>query len=311
METVAIRRIVLGFDGSEQSRDAAALARRLAAIDGPDAEVVVVVSFDYPPAPVTVAEQGPTSFSSAQSRLDEAERLLAGVRASTRAVAASSAARALIEVAEAESADVIVIGSTHRGRLGRVLPGSVGERLLHGAPCAVAVAPLGFAGNDRELRTIGAGYDGTSESRIALRWAAGLASRVGAGLELIGVMRPLPPGGARGGFERVVRAHLSDRVEAARAELLERDSELEVTTVLRDGHPAEELAGESESLDLLVVGSRGYGPLRRTMLGGVATEVIRTSVCPVLVAPRGARPPEVDMRFGEIKATGNEAGAAP
>ena len=41
-------------------------------------------------------------------------------------------------------------------------------------------------------------------------------------------------------------------------------------------------------LDLLVIGSRGYGPVRRTLLGGVSAEVTRTSACPVLVVPRGA-----------------------
>ena len=38
-------------------------------------------------------------------------------------------------------ADLVVVGSTHTGRLGRVFPGSTGEKLLHGAPCAVAVVP--------------------------------------------------------------------------------------------------------------------------------------------------------------------------
>ena len=58
-----------------------------------------------------------------------------------------------------------------------------------------------------------------------------------------------------------------------------------------DGHPAEVLAAESERLDLLVIGSRGYGALRATLVGSVAHELAGTSRCPVLLVPRGVDRP--------------------
>ena len=53
------------------------------------------------------------------------------------------------------------------------------------------------------------------------------------------------------------------------------------------GTPAEELRVLSERVDLLVCGSRGYGPLRAVLLGGVTHPLIANSACPVLIVPRG------------------------
>jgi hypothetical protein len=44
----------------------------------------------------------------------------------------------------------------------------------------------------------------------------------------------------------------------------------------------------TEALDVMVVGSRGYGPLKAVLLGGVSGQVIRSAACPVIVVPRGA-----------------------
>jgi len=54
-----------------------------------------------------------------------------------------------------------------------------------------------------------------------------------------------------------------------------------------DGDPAERLIERSASLDILVVGSRGYGPLHAVLVGGVSGRVVRAAQCPVIVTPRG------------------------
>jgi nucleotide-binding universal stress UspA family protein len=56
-----------------------------------------------------------------------------------------------------------------------------------------------------------------------------------------------------------------------------------------EGAPLDHLAEQSRELDLLVVGSRGYGPLRRVLLGGVSGALLQTAACPVVVVPRRAR----------------------
>jgi nucleotide-binding universal stress UspA family protein len=57
---------------------------------------------------------------------------------------------------------------------------------------------------------------------------------------------------------------------------------------LHSGKPAEVLIALSETVDLLVIGSRGYGPLKAVLLGGVSGQVIRSAACPVVVVPRHA-----------------------
>lgn len=55
----------------------------------------------------------------------------------------------------------------------------------------------------------------------------------------------------------------------------------------RSGPPAETLASACEDgVDLLVAGSRGYGPLARVLLGSVTTGLTGMAPCPVIVVPR-------------------------
>ncbi|MBX5442753.1 MAG: universal stress protein, partial [Solirubrobacteraceae bacterium] len=56
-----------------------------------------------------------------------------------------------------------------------------------------------------------------------------------------------------------------------------------------EGRPAEALAARSAELDVLVVGSRGWGPVRRLLLGSTSERLVREAVGPVLVVPRGDR----------------------
>jgi nucleotide-binding universal stress UspA family protein len=58
--------------------------------------------------------------------------------------------------------------------------------------------------------------------------------------------------------------------------------------LLLRGDPADELAGwaDAEQPDLLVVGSRGYGPAKRVLLGGVTSRLVRSTPCPILVVPK-------------------------
>jgi nucleotide-binding universal stress UspA family protein len=63
---------------------------------------------------------------------------------------------------------------------------------------------------------------------------------------------------------------------------------VEVEAFVEDD-PAQTLVRVSEHLDLLVCGSRGYGPLRAVLLGGVSRRVAVEAHCPVIVLPRGVR----------------------
>ncbi len=301
MTSPGYRRIVLGFDGSDQAGDALALTRLLAGPTG--AHVLVACAYPYQPLGPAAAPIG--EFASAVR--EEADRALAAARAGlgdgagtveTRPVPDSSPARALQHLAEDEDADLVVVGSTHRGRVGRVLIGAVPDRLLHGAPCAVAVSPLGF--RDRApaaLRTIGVGIDDSAEAALALDAAAALAGATGARLRIAAAIGP-PAGSSavHAGYDHVVvmralRAQAEERVAEAARGL----AGTEADTVVLEGDAAATLLDLAEDLDLLVVGSRAYGPLARTLLGSVSQALVHDAPCPVLVVPRGiAQTPRPD-----------------
>ena len=136
--------IIVGSDGSEHARDALALGRALA--ETLQTRLIVVIA--YTPeqwlwAPGTAE---PMDSSEQQLQVSQAEAALSGlVGVEVRTVASPSAAGALHSEAERERAQIIVVGSTHRGTIGRVLLGTVTTEVLDAASCAVAVAPAGLA----------------------------------------------------------------------------------------------------------------------------------------------------------------------
>ena len=275
--------ILIGVDGSGRSEDAIAFGGRIAASSG--AQVIVTCAFPYGRAHGYAAlRDAALDTAHAMSRkLDGVEPRKISIRA-----LAASPAHALHDLAVAEHASLVVVGSTHTGRLGRVYPGSTGEKLLHGAPCAVAIVPRGY--DDQPVGRVGVAYDGSDEANAALDSAVALARAFGAELELIGVAPsdfytgPALAGGIgvdtlRDEIEQDVRRRLDSAVAGL---------DLPATTTLRSGDPADELAIRSAALDLLVTGSRGYGPLRSVIAGGVGGRVLRSARCPVIVVPRGA-----------------------
>jgi nucleotide-binding universal stress UspA family protein len=199
--------------------------------------------------------------------------------------------RSLHEIAEETNADLIVVGSTHRGRIGRVVAGSVGVALLHGAPCAVAIAPRGYRERAHEIRTIAVGFDGSAESGLALMAASELAAATGATLNLISVAEPPVIGTGTGGtggwhaLKDAIEGQTRDQLAQARETL---PDGIEVEATLISGDPVDALISSAEtSVSILVVGSRAYGPLRRVLLGSVSTSLVRSAPCPLIVTPRG------------------------
>ena len=70
---------------------------------------------------------------------------------------------------------------------------------------------------------------------------------------------------------------------------------VDVTNEVVVARPADALAALSSDVDLLVCGSRGYGPLRSVLLGGVTHQLIEKSSCPLLVVPRGIAEPLCEL----------------
>jgi nucleotide-binding universal stress UspA family protein len=136
------------------------------------------------------------------------------------------------------------------------------------------------------------GVDGSDQSIDAARVAASLARARGANLVIVTVVRP--PEGWWGvvGSPPTAEA-LGDALSDAQQQVLDRTIEavdlegIEYDTVEEIGEPAQRLIEASERLDadLLVVGRRGAGFLRRLVVGSVASHVVNEAPCPVLIVP--------------------------
>ena len=254
-------RTIVGVDRREGGRDALALAALLQGVCGGELGAVYVYPFDRT---VHLDDADAVEAVLHEDLLAELEHELASAGVSARPVVVADAvpARALQAIAERDDADLIVVGAPHRAGADRVLGGDVAAGTFRGAPCAVAVAPAGFAGREPTMSTVGVGFDGSPESREALRLGGRVARAAGAALRVVSVGSPAAP----------------EHEAAAIAE----GGTFEAVA----GRPATELARRSADLDLLVVGSRAHGPVRRLLLGSTSTRLVREAQCPVLIVPR-------------------------
>jgi nucleotide-binding universal stress UspA family protein len=284
--------LVIGYDGAPGGADALALglgwARQLS--------VRAVIVTVYPgPAPIG---PGRVDVEWVADRRREAERLLDEALTVTspatsvefKAVGSGSASHGLHDVAEELGASLIVLGSQTERRL---LATSTGERVIAGAPCPVAMPPPGWRDRaSHDLGRIVVAFVPTPDGREAVRVAAMLALRAGARLHVVTVVAgPAEVMSYRIG-EDVDRMYVSAAKETFEQSIEQAISELasDITAsgeVIVGDDPVETLAAmANSSFDAFFVGSRGYGPMRRVLLGGVASRLLRRLDIPAVIVPR-------------------------
>jgi len=285
----APRRVLIGYDGGLGAKDAVELCRAIAV---EDAYVAVVNVLPYPGAPSeTIHLMTSAEFPLPEDFFGPVTSRLPGREIKTFTYLGDSPARIFERHAREEALDLIVVGSPHLGAVGRILIGSVGEALLHGAPVPVATAPQGYAarahgGVDR----VAVAYDGGEESQAALAHAAAIALAKSLPLEILTVERPTDPVGGAIAYTMSLPEDTDDIQRQARHEV---DPSIDLRLRTLRGDTADALADACEDADLLVVGSRGYGTVQRVLLGSTSSALIRNAPCPVIVVPRPAeREPE-------------------
>jgi nucleotide-binding universal stress UspA family protein len=269
------KKVLVGVDGRSGGRDAVALATRLTARAGK-----LTLAHVYPyhgDPPVRGYDEGEAAQITRARLLLQAASGHGRVDAQLRWTGAKSPARGLHQIADTINADLLVVGSTRRGPLGRVLLGDDTRDALDGTPCALAIAPAGYAHQAPAIRRVGVGYDGSAESERALIAARALAAELDAELAALDVV-VFPLGG-----DSTMIADLVDQARRRVASL--GDLEPHATA----GLAAEQLAVWSGSLDLLVVGSHGFGPIGRLVHGSTSRELTRHAQCPLLVLTRTGR----------------------
>jgi nucleotide-binding universal stress UspA family protein len=299
------RKLIIGYDGSERGEDALALGAMLAdCLAAMPLVAAVLPHLDY----LRDSEELEAAVERDSEPILAAPRARLGQReVETRALVDVSPARALHELAEEVDPIAVVLGSAHWGRFGRIVLGSVGSALLSGAPCAIAVAPRAYA--EREVRRVlrlGVAIDGSKESWPALEAAGGLAGRLHASLMVLGVVEPVRYGYVTPYPVLDPNAPANrQRREEGMGRILERAIDrlpdgLPAEHRLMTGDPASLIAEVAADLDLLILGSRGYGPIRRALLGGVSAKVMQVAPCPVMILPRDAG--DDPLGLGEVEA---------
>ena len=233
-------------------------------------------------------ELSASSREAARELAGHADAVLAGAREHVsqalagrfRALAASSPARGVLELARNEQAELIVLGSRRLGPRTKAALGAVSENILRASPCAAAVAPRGYRSEGGFVpQSIGVGWTPTVEGDQALEVSCRIARATGGSVELV---TTTSASGTVQSLEDRARRAVTDVVEAL-------GGEVEVAVRAGVGTAAEELLKRSGRMDLIVLGSRGYGQPRTMLFGSVSSQVVPEAPCPVMILAAGSR----------------------
>ncbi|GAA0808198.1 universal stress protein [Spirilliplanes yamanashiensis] len=276
--------IIVGYDGSAESRAAAAWALDQAGRTGAPVEFVHALEWpSYAPATRTIG--APPVWPEG-----EAARHLKGLMDEVVAQAARTSpqveVRTFTENAPAaatlrdrsEGAAMVVLGSRGHNAVAGI--GSVSVAVSAHAHCPVVVVRDGTP----PAGPVVVGVDDSDCARLALEFAYRQAAARGTAVHVVRAWKPPAPPLERG---PVIAEHLATAERAALDEVTARWRQkvpgVTTTSELVAGHPAQALTAAGERAQLLVVGSRGRGALRGALLGSVSQHLLRHATCPVAV----------------------------
>ena len=284
-------KILFATDGSEDSELAATSAVGLAKITGSELHVVHVgpaVPEHFEPTEVEPVR----TTQEAQRILDEQVKQIEnlGDTVTQSHLRMGGAAEEALNLAEELSAGLIVLGSRGRGRIRRLVMGSVSDSVIRHAHCPVMVTrwkPVVFPAK------ILLATDGSEEAALAAQSAADLAVKTGSELHVVHVGKELTHGGYVGvqvgpspaGSQELLDRQARKLLEVQLERMREAAGTSEAEAHLMSGRADEEIVVLAEQMgaDLVVLGSRGLGGVRRALIGSVSDSVARHAHCPVMV----------------------------
>ena len=286
--TAAAIRILVPLDDSPEARAALPYA---AAMSTPGTEIVLLTV--VPSA--TDADPARAGLETAAQRLR-----VAGQTVRTE-VATGNPARRIVDVAADLPAAMIVMASHGRGALGRLIHGSVADRVGRESSVPVMVVRArqvepGPVGITRLVVPL----DGSSRAETALPVATSISRRLGTPISLIRVVDPadlMPPAvgiGEEIPFEIYDEAEKELEQEARHyldtmAQTL-REQDLPVATSVRMGPPASAIEEATHLGDVLVLCSHERTRVMRWLRGSVAEKLTREDESPVILVPAPDRP---------------------
>lgn len=291
---------VVGFSPHKDDHGAIALACQLARSDFDEVHAVAVVPQGWPTAVAGDTDREFEAWAAEQGRaaVADAAALLAehpDVGSTTSWVAGRSVPQALLDRAEQQGANLIVVGSGDDGPLGRISLTSKVDRLLHSSPMPVAIAPRGYqAAPDARVTRVTVGFRGDDATWALLDRVAEILRRVDASVRLVTVavrsptMYPARVSRAEDPvheqWRRQAEQGLGDAVEHLRSMSLDRS---QIQAHVAAGRSWAEAMGavEWQDGDVLVVGSSSTHRLAQVFLGSSATKIVRLAPVPVIVVP--------------------------
>jgi nucleotide-binding universal stress UspA family protein len=287
-------RYLVAYSADSGGRAALGLGRLFAATGVVQLTVCTIVPsiWGYPSMARVNAEYAEFLRSHATDALDEARQFLGDdLRADYLTRAARSPTEGILELVVELDAGLVILGSARGGPLGRFAVGSVTDKLLHGAPVPVALAPRGYRPTRRtRLQRVTCGFVGLEYSAAALATASELALWHKVPLRLVtGVVRD------RQMYPSLVGLHSERSVEeqwrtaAAQAQeqaLADLPDGIEASAEIVHGARWEDAldALHWEDGEILVIGSGRLG-MGRIFLGSNANKIVRSSPVPTVVAP--------------------------
>lgn len=286
-------KVLVGIDEHGRGRDAIALAKRLVSPTGKLILATIHPGFTF----FGKGDNGEFEAIERGAALDLLASVVSesGVDAETHCLGADGVGHGLHRLVELTGADLLVLGSSHDGEHGRVWLREAVRHALNGAPCAVAVAPLAYADLGTPITQIGIAYNGSEESRRALATAAALAAEMHASTTAFeALVSPIIDGhyGPYADDDATIR----DFEDAARRRVGE---ETGMNACASAGDTVRELEVFSGSVDLLILGSRDYGPVGRLVHGSTTHSLLGYARSPMLILTRAAREREIDpAEFG-------------
>ena len=207
----------------------------------------------------------------------------------------SSISQGLMELVDQHGADVVVVGSSSSGLLGRIALGSVTARLVHTSKVPVALAPRGYPPSPVPLQRLTAAYGGAADAVGLIATSAELAQQWKVRLRIASfTVPPLTRFGGlieRSAEELVVQQWTSKTTDAAVKQLNDARAKVsipDVDVVIGTGtdwrEAVENIAWETG--DVLLLGSGAAGPMAQVFLGSAASKILRHAPVPVMIVPK-------------------------